>query len=218
MLCWRWSRELGQKRSSRWKVTAGSSGNLTRISTKTVIWWSGSFAGSSISGALRLGMERWPHAIQPSSPWPPALFGWLNCQQILVLILIILISTGTLISLFVLAYLTDTESQAIGFYATSIGIILVTALVGKRSFELCSVILSDQCVEQLCMFCGRHFIHNKKPLWSKITDIAVKPGAFVLSGRNQKIEINTMVFTNANVEIEYITKKIRQKMQNRRYD
>ena len=207
MLCWRWSREAGRKRSSRWKTTAGSIGNLIRISTKTVIWWSGSFAGSSISGALRLGMERWPHAIQPSSPWPPALFGWLNCQQILVLILIILISTGTLISLFVLAYLTDTESQAIGFYATSIGIILVTALVGKSSFELCSVILSDQCVEQLCKFWGCHLIHNKKPLWSEITDIAVKPGAFLLLGRDQKIEINTMFFTNANVEIECITKK-----------
>ena len=86
-------------------------------------------------------MESWPRAVQPSSPWPPASIGWHICQQTLVLILIFLISTGTAIWLFVLVYLTDIESQAIGYYATSIGIILVTALVGKRSFELCSVIL-----------------------------------------------------------------------------
>jgi hypothetical protein len=125
----------------------------------------------------------------------------------IVLILIFLISLGFAIWLFLLANRTDTESQALGYYATSIGIILIVALVCKRCFDLCTVTLSEQGVEQLCIFSSGHFLLKKKLLWSEITNIAAKPGSFLFSGRGLKIEVNTMVFNNANEVIEFVLKK-----------
>lgn len=123
-----------------------------------------------------------------------------------VLILAFAISIGFAISIFFSAHQIGDLPQALGYYATATGIVLIAALVGKRSFELCSVTLTELGVEQWCVFCNGKILSKKQLRWQEITDVSAKPGAFLLAGSVGKIEVNTMVFNEANVVIEFVRK------------
>lgn len=94
--------------------------------------------------------------------------------------------------------------QSLLYFATALGVILVVTLAGKRGFELCSVKLTDQGIEQLCLFSGKQIIQKKKLLWTEITNVAAKPGAFLLIGQAYNVEVETMVFSNAKAVIEFV--------------
>jgi len=125
----------------------------------------------------------------------------------LVLICVLIISMGVAIWLIVLAHKIDSGSQSTGYYVTSMGIFFIVGLVGKRAFDLCSVTLTEEGVAQLSIFSRNRLLLKKELLWSEITNVGAKPGSFLLSGRENSIEVNTSVFSNAAEVIDFVKAK-----------
>lgn len=120
------------------------------------------------------------------------------------LICMLALSVGTAIWFISIAHRVGSGSQSLGNYAVALGIFFIVGLVGNRAFALCSVVLTEQGVSQRSLFSAKQFLRRKELLWTDITDVAAKPGAFLLSGRGCNIEVATSVFDDANAVIEFV--------------